>query len=80
MTYRAYGEKGKAMRFDRTNGKAAKYMVSIYEGLIEDHYYYHYKKDAEGFFDKLLRTPRTKGTRMTIYDLQKDKQIAFHMA
>lgn len=65
------------MRFDRTNGKNARYMVNIYGNSVEDHYYYHYYKDADGMFNSLLRIPHEKGTIISIYDLQKDIRKAF---
>lgn len=65
------------MRFDRTNGKEARYMVNIYEGNVDDHYYYHYFRDADKMFNGLLRIPKKKGTSISLYDMKKDVRKAF---
>ena len=66
------------MRFDRTDGKKAKYMVNVYEGNTEDHYYFHYYKDADKFFVGLRKVPHESGTCINIYDLQKDERKEFY--
>ena len=65
------------MKFDRTNGKTAKYVLTIYGERVEDHYYYHYYKEADKHFDQLLRCVWDKGTILSIYDLKKDVQKNF---
>lgn len=65
------------MRFDRTKGMKARYMVNVYGQNVEDHYYYHYLNDADKFFDELLRIPHKKGTILSIWDLQKDARKSF---
>ena len=66
------------MRFDRTGGLKERYILSVYGQGVEDHYYYHYFKDADKMFDNLLRTPHENGTIISIYDLQKDVRKALH--
>lgn len=65
------------MRFDRTKGMKARYMVNVYGQRVEDHYYYHYFKEADKFFNELLRIPQEQGTILSIWDLQKDVRKGF---
>lgn len=65
------------MRFDRTKGQTAKYLVSIYGETVEDKYYYHYFKEADKFFNSLLRCVWEAGTAISLYDMQKDVRKAF---
>ena len=65
------------MRFDCTNGKTARYIVSVYNWNIDDHSYYHYYKDAKILFDKLKARDFENGTVISIYDLIKDQRKEF---
>ena len=61
------------MRFDYCKGKSAKYVVSVYYEIVEDHYYFHYYKEAKDFFER-LKSNNTQGVTRTIKvsDLTKD--------
>lgn len=61
------------MRFDYTKGQKARYIVSVYWGdmIVEDHYYFHYYKEAEAMFDK-LKSDAKEGTHISLYDMVKD--------
>ena len=65
------------MKFDRTKGKSPRYLVSIYGETVEDKYYYHYFREADDFFDQLLRKEWEAGTAISLYDLQKDVRKNF---
>lgn len=65
------------MKFDRTHGKEAMYMVSIYAFNVQDQYYFHYFKDAKKFFDEMLQVPQGKGVVISIWDIKNDIRKAF---
>lgn len=65
------------MRFDFTKGKTATYIVSTHHGLVDDHAYFHYYKDAKQHFDKVAEQPHAKGTTMSLYDCVKDIRKEF---
>lgn len=65
------------MIFDRTNGKEAKYMVTLYGWNVNDGYYFHYMKDAKETFEKLKSEYLAEGLVVSIYDLKEDKRKAF---
>lgn len=60
------------MRFDRTGGKTARYMVSIYRGLVNDQIYYHYYKQAKDCFEGIKNGGAEAGNIISVYDLDKD--------
>lgn len=62
------------MRFDYCKGKSAKYVVSVYYKMVDDHYYFHYYKEAKDFFERLKNNTKTKEVARTIKvsDLEKD--------
>lgn len=61
------------MRFDYTKGQSAKYLVSVYYGMLEDHYYFHYYKDAKKLFEDLKsKKEDLGGASVSINDLEKD--------
>ena len=59
------------MRFDNTEGKNPKYMVTVYGWSIEDHYYYAEYRRALNMFKK-LRDSVPGGTSVSLYDMVKD--------
>ena len=65
------------MRFDRTNGKEARYMVTLYGWNIEDHYYCDSYKIAKKIFDEISHKYHEKGVALSIYDMKKDIRKAF---
>ena len=64
------------MRFDNTNGKKARYIVSLYGWNVDDRHYYHYYKDAKEMFEK-IKVRAKDGCAASIYDLEKDERKAF---
>ena len=60
------------MKFDYTNGKTAKYGVTVYSWNVNDINYFHYLKDAKAFFEKLKNKEYEPDTIISIYDLKKD--------
>lgn len=65
------------MRFDRTKGMKARYIVTLYGWNVQDHYYFHYLKEAKELFGKLNNGKHDKGTIISLSDLVKDKRLAF---
>lgn len=65
------------MKFNFTNGKTAKYMVSVYKWNQQDCYYYHFFKDAMKKFESLKSLPFEKDTVVSIYDVKNDIRKAF---
>ena len=63
------------MIFDFTNGKTAKYIVSAYQGFTEDHWYYHYYRDAKATFNRLKDS--CKWETVNCYDMVKDVRKNF---
>lgn len=63
------------MRFDYTNGKTAKYILSIYSDVIADHYYYADLASARKLFNKLTSAELPRGTSVHIYNLKKDVRV-----
>lgn len=68
------------MKFDRTNGKNAVYIVTLYGETVADYYYYHYLKDAKNLFNRLKEGNHEKGTIISIYDLINDTRKEFFKA
>lgn len=66
------------MRFDHTEGKKAKYMVSLYGWNVHDVYYYHYGREAKAAFEALKGKPNKPGTVISIYDMVTDTRKAFY--
>ena len=64
------------MRFDMTQGKSPRYMVSVYGWDIEDKYYFHYLADAKALIEKLRKKLR-KGTALSLWDMDKDVRKMF---
>jgi hypothetical protein len=60
------------MRFDYTNGRPAKYLVSIYCFNCHDLLLYPDYRTAKAAFKKLKEEPHDKGTVLSLYDYQKD--------
>ena len=71
------GRKEGNMRFDRTDGKKARYMVSIYRGMVNDQIYYHYYKQAKACFDGIKNGGAETGNIISVYDLSKDTRKDF---
>lgn len=70
------GRKDNKMRFDRTEGKKAKYMVSIHYWNNSDQIYFHYYKDAKAYFDS--KNPVDfKGAAVNLYDITNDIRKAY---
>lgn len=65
------------MRFDYTNGLPKRYIVSVYNWNVEDHYYFHYLKDAKALFDKIVHGNPETGTIISLNDLVQDKRKEF---
>ena len=65
------------MRFDYTKGKSKKYVVTAYAWNVQDHYYFHYLKDAKEMLEKLKSHQWEKGTILSITDMIKDQRKAF---
>ncbi len=65
------------MRFDKTNGKEARYMVTLYGWNVEDHYYCDSYKAAKMIFDEISHKDHEKGVALSIYDMKKDIRKAF---
>ena len=65
------------MRFDRTSGKEARYMVTLYGWNVEDHYYCDSYKAAKKIFDGISHKDHEKGVALSIYDMKKDIRKAF---
>ena len=61
------------MRFDRTGGKRPRYIVSEYWETGEDHYYFHYYRNAKFTYD-YMKARALIGTRLSLYDMVKDIQ------
>ena len=64
------------MRFDRTEGKTERYVVSLYGENVEDHYYYHYYNKAKKLYES-MRGEQKPGTVLSIYDVEKDIRKEF---
>ena len=65
------------MRFDYTEGKTEKYIVSLYwDERNSDHFYFHEYRKAKNKFDK-LKDNALKGATITLYDLIKDVRKEF---
>ena len=65
------------MRFDYTQGKKAKYIVSVHSWNVSDHYYCNCYKQAKELFDKLRENKEFKGRTVSVYDLKNDIQKNF---
>lgn len=65
------------MRFDRTKGLKAKYIVTLYGWNVDDRYYCHYFRDAKAIFESIKAKGLEKGSATSIYDLEKDERKAF---
>ena len=65
------------MKFDRTDGKQARYMVSIYRERTADQIYYHYYRPAKECFDRIKNGEQEKGNTISLYDINKDVRKAF---
>ena len=65
------------MRFDRTNGKEVRYMVTLYGWNVEDHYCCDSYKTAKKIFDEISHKDHEKGVALSIYDMKKDIRKAF---
>lgn len=64
------------MKFDYTNGKKARYMTSAYGWNIEDHYYFHYYRDAKAMLAKLVKEA-DPDTIVSVYDIGADVRKDF---
>ena len=47
-------------------------MVTIYRGFVNDHFYYHYYKQAKDFFEGIKNGGIEVGNTISVYDLSKD--------
>lgn len=67
------------MKFDRTKGKKARYLVSVYGWNVEDRYYYHYYREAKALFNEIKgkRTTSGNGNVVSVYDIEKDVRKDF---
>lgn len=60
------------MRFDRTQGKEARYLVGVYGWNVQDYYYYHEYREAKAMFEQLKAHKWAKGTALHITDMKRD--------
>ena len=65
------------MRFDYTQGRPAKYLVSVYAFNVHDLYFYADYKAAKAGFNELGKTPHDRGTVLSLYDLKNDVRKEF---
>ena len=66
------------MKFDYTKGNVAKYIVSVYNWNLNDHYYFHYYNDAKKMFNELSSKKFDEGTSISISDIVKDIRKDFY--
>lgn len=72
------------MTINHTDGMTDVYMVTIYGHGIEDHHIYHYLKEAKHKFEMVKYDMKERfsdyqpGTIVSIYDMKKDKRLAFY--
>ena len=64
------------MRFDRTGGKRALYVVGEHWFNGDDLFYYHEYASAKDEFDRLCER-RKKGVSVTMYDLENGARKAY---
>lgn len=57
------------MKIDRTGGKEARYMVSIYRWNVSDYYYFNSYREAKNLYDKIKDTEQGI---ISLYDIKKD--------
>lgn len=66
------------MKFDHTQGKEARYIVSIYAWNVNDMYYYHTFKDAKALYNRIKEEGLERGTILSISDMKKDIRKGFY--
>lgn len=57
------------MRFDMTQGKSPRYMVSIYRWNVSDYYYFNTYREAKNLYDKVKDTEQGI---ISLYDIKND--------
>lgn len=65
------------MKFDFTQGREPRYMVSIYRELVSDQLYYPDYWSAKRSFDIEVDKFQEKGTIISLYNLKTDERKAF---